>query len=97
MAAIANTVLTPSRVVKNPSALVLLCSVCTTLAASAPATPAQADPAPGTTSSKAPNLKNFAIYRWDPDRTEKPQLKTYTVNSAECGPMVLDALMCYEY
>ncbi|CAK9208948.1 unnamed protein product [Sphagnum jensenii] len=80
-------------VVKNPSVLVLLRSVCTTPAASAPATPAQADPAPGITSSKAPNLKNFAIYRWDPDRTEKPQLKTYTVNTAECGPMVLDALI----
>jgi succinate dehydrogenase (ubiquinone) iron-sulfur subunit len=93
MAAIAKTALTSSRVVKNPSALVLLRSVCTTPTASAPATPAQADPAPGITSSKAPNLKNFAIYRWDPDRTEKPQLKTYTVNTAECGPMVLDALI----
>ncbi|KAG0592371.1 hypothetical protein KC19_1G246400 [Ceratodon purpureus] len=53
----------------------------------------QADPAPGIVATKEPNMKNFAIYRWDPDRGEKPYLKTYTINTNECGPMVLDALI----
>jgi succinate dehydrogenase (ubiquinone) iron-sulfur subunit len=53
----------------------------------------QADPAPGIVASKAPNMKKFAIYRWDPDTGEKPYLKTYSINTNECGPMVLDALI----
>ncbi|KAJ9115076.1 succinate dehydrogenase complex, subunit B [Naganishia vaughanmartiniae] len=39
-------------------------------------------------------LKEFKIYRWNPDQpSEKPQLQSYKVNLAECGPMVLDALI----
>lgn len=38
-------------------------------------------------------LKQFQIYRWDPEKNEKPYLKTYTVDLSECGPMVLDALI----
>ncbi|KAJ0753369.1 putative succinate dehydrogenase (quinone) [Helianthus annuus] len=39
------------------------------------------------------NLKNFQIYRWNPDNPQKPELKTYQINLNDCGPMVLDALI----
>eukprot|EP00271_Cylindrocystis_brebissonii_P012968 TRINITY_DN32498_c0_g1_i1.p1 TRINITY_DN32498_c0_g1~~TRINITY_DN32498_c0_g1_i1.p1 ORF type:complete len:291 (+),score=21.25 TRINITY_DN32498_c0_g1_i1:197-1069(+) len=39
------------------------------------------------------SMKPFAIYRWNPDRNEKPQLQTYMVDTSACGPMVLDALL----
>ncbi len=37
--------------------------------------------------------KTFRIYRYDPDTGENPRLDTYTVDLADCGPMVLDALI----
>jgi len=37
--------------------------------------------------------KNFKIYRWNPDKADAPKLENYSVNMAECGPMVLDALI----
>jgi succinate dehydrogenase (ubiquinone) iron-sulfur subunit len=43
--------------------------------------------------SKPANLKKFSIYRWDPDQVKKPELQTYTINTNDCGPMVLDALI----
>lgn len=39
------------------------------------------------------NIKTFQIYRWDPEKNEKPYLKTYNVDTTKCGPMVLDALI----
>ncbi|XP_011196731.1 succinate dehydrogenase [ubiquinone] iron-sulfur subunit, mitochondrial [Zeugodacus cucurbitae] len=43
---------------------------------------------------KAPQIKTFQIYRWNPDNAgEKPYMQTYEVNLRECGPMVLDALI----
>ena len=42
---------------------------------------------------KPPNYKKFSIYRWDPDQVKKPELQTYSVNTNDCGPMVLDALI----
>jgi succinate dehydrogenase / fumarate reductase iron-sulfur subunit len=41
--------------------------------------------------SKKP--KNFKIYRYNPDNAENPAIDTYEVDMAECGPMVLDALI----
>jgi succinate dehydrogenase (ubiquinone) iron-sulfur subunit len=38
-------------------------------------------------------IKNFKIYRFDPDVDTKPHITTYPVNVNECGPMVLDALI----
>ncbi|XP_002977159.2 succinate dehydrogenase [ubiquinone] iron-sulfur subunit 1, mitochondrial [Selaginella moellendorffii] len=39
-------------------------------------------------------MKSFAIYRWDPDNTrKKPSLQVYSLNTNDCGPMVLDALI----
>mmetsp|Transcript_2069 Transcript_2069/g.2156 ORF Transcript_2069/g.2156 Transcript_2069/m.2156 type:complete len:279 (+) Transcript_2069:85-921(+) len=39
------------------------------------------------------NIKYFKIYRWDPEKKQKPYVATYPVNLDECGPMVLDALI----
>ncbi|MFI4986379.1 MAG: succinate dehydrogenase iron-sulfur subunit [Alphaproteobacteria bacterium] len=37
--------------------------------------------------------KVFKIYRWSPDDGENPRLDSYTVDLADCAPMVLDALI----
>jgi succinate dehydrogenase / fumarate reductase iron-sulfur subunit len=41
----------------------------------------------------AKRVKNFKIYRWNPDDGQKPRLDTYQVDLDACGPMVLDALI----
>jgi succinate dehydrogenase / fumarate reductase iron-sulfur subunit len=38
-------------------------------------------------------LKDFRIYRWNPDDGQNPRIDTYTVDMDKCGPMVLDALI----
>ena len=50
---------------------------------------ATADPHVG----DVPETREFRIYRWSPDDDQNPRMDTYTVNTAECGPMVLDALI----
>ncbi len=42
---------------------------------------------------QAKELREFKIYRYDPDLTDNPRIDTYEVDMAECGPMVLDALI----
>eukprot|EP00808_Paulinella_micropora_P018032 g15085.t1 len=42
--------------------------------------------------SKA-KLKEFQIYRWNPDLNEKPKSVSYKIDLNECGPMILDALI----
>jgi succinate dehydrogenase / fumarate reductase iron-sulfur subunit len=37
--------------------------------------------------------RTFRVYRWDPDAGENPRLDSYVIDLAECGPMVLDALI----
>src|SRR6266481_4751064 len=37
--------------------------------------------------------KTFKIYRWNPDEAANPRLDSYQVDLADCGPMVLDALI----
>ena len=37
--------------------------------------------------------QEFRIYRWNPDDGNNPQMDTYWVERATCGPMVLDALI----
>jgi succinate dehydrogenase / fumarate reductase iron-sulfur subunit len=46
---------------------------------------------PGKADAKKP--KTFRIYRWNPDEKGNPQLDSYQVDLADCGPMVLDALI----
>ncbi|MFM8614054.1 MAG: succinate dehydrogenase iron-sulfur subunit [Alphaproteobacteria bacterium] len=41
----------------------------------------------------AKQVKNFKIYRWDPDSGENPRNDTYEIDLEQCGPMVLDALI----
>ncbi|KAL9913052.1 succinate dehydrogenase, subunit B (iron-sulfur) [Glossina fuscipes fuscipes] len=44
--------------------------------------------------ARAPQMKTFQIYRWNPENAgEKPFMQSYEVNLRECGPMVLDALI----
>ncbi|MGE0212878.1 MAG: succinate dehydrogenase iron-sulfur subunit [Parvibaculaceae bacterium] len=50
--------------------------------------PGKSWPAPA-----AKRLKEFRVYRWDPDTAENPRLDTYQVDLDTCGPMVLDALL----
>ena len=38
-------------------------------------------------------LREFRIYRWNPDDGKNPQLDSYHVDMATCGPMVLDAII----
>ena len=40
----------------------------------------------------AKRLREFKIYRWDPDDDSNPRLDTYFIDLDDCGPMVLDAL-----
>ena len=51
---------------------------------------------PGKTWPKPENakhLKEFRIYRYDPDSGAPPRLDTYFIDLDHCGPMVLDALI----
>ena len=41
----------------------------------------------------ATNLREFRIYRWDPDAGGNPRLDTFYVDTDDCGPMVLDAII----
>jgi len=45
------------------------------------------------TTAKADNVKQFKIYRWNPDTKGEPKMQTYSVDMNQCGPMVLDALI----
>ncbi len=37
--------------------------------------------------------REYKIYRWSPDDEGNPKVDTYYVNTDDCGPMVLDALI----
>jgi succinate dehydrogenase / fumarate reductase iron-sulfur subunit len=41
----------------------------------------------------ATSLKEYRVYRYDPDTDANPRLDTYYVDLGDCGPMVLDALL----
>jgi succinate dehydrogenase / fumarate reductase iron-sulfur subunit len=41
----------------------------------------------------ASRVRQFAVYRYDPDSGENPRVDTYDVDLDSCGPMVLDALI----
>jgi len=41
----------------------------------------------------ATELREFKIYRWNPDDGKNPGIDTYYVNTHDCGPMILDALI----
>src|SRR3546814_1777227 len=37
--------------------------------------------------------KTFRVYRWNPEDGQTPQVDSYEIDLATCGPMVLDALI----
>jgi len=39
------------------------------------------------------HLKDFRIYRWDPDKSANPTIDEFEIDLDQCGPMVLDALI----
>ena len=39
------------------------------------------------------NTREFRVYRWNPEDEKNPSIDTYFIDTADCGPMVLDALM----
>ena len=43
--------------------------------------------------AKAKAEQEFRIYRWNPDEGANPRIDTYYVDTGDCGPMVLDALI----
>jgi succinate dehydrogenase / fumarate reductase iron-sulfur subunit len=38
-------------------------------------------------------VREFRIYRYDPDSDANPRIDTYFVDTGDCGPMILDALL----
>ena len=51
---------------------------------------------PGRTHPKpqgAKRVKEFKVYRWDPDSGDNPRLDVYTLDLDQTAPMVLDALI----
>jgi succinate dehydrogenase / fumarate reductase iron-sulfur subunit len=58
--------------------------------------PANSKPVTGKTwkaAEGAKNIRNFKIYRWDPDTGANPRIDTYEVDLDSCGPMILDAII----
>src|ERR1700681_3379790 len=58
--------------------------------------PANSKVGVGKTYPAAPGAKRvraFKIYRWNPEDGQNPRLDTYEIDLAQCGPMVLDALI----
>ena len=43
--------------------------------------------------SKSKITRSFKIYRYDPDTKHNPRIDTYHVDTEQCGPMILDALI----
>jgi succinate dehydrogenase / fumarate reductase iron-sulfur subunit len=43
--------------------------------------------------SGAKTPRTFQVYRYDPDGGDNPRLDSYEIDLADCGPMVLDALI----
>jgi succinate dehydrogenase / fumarate reductase iron-sulfur subunit len=41
----------------------------------------------------AKRVREFKIYRWNPDDGKNPRLDTFEIDMDACGPMVLDALI----
>jgi succinate dehydrogenase / fumarate reductase iron-sulfur subunit len=60
-----------------------------TLPKNSKVTKGKAWPAP----PQARDLREYRIYRWNPDDGDNPRIDTYHVDLGDCGPMVLDGLI----
>lgn len=38
------------------------------------------------------NLQEFKVYKWSPEEGDRPRMKSYMVDTNDCGPMLLDVL-----
>jgi hypothetical protein len=43
--------------------------------------------------ARATNVREYRVYRWNPDDGKNPRMDAYFVVCDDCGPMVLDALI----
>src|ERR1700719_4126684 len=43
--------------------------------------------------ASATATREFKVYRWNPDDGKNPSVDTYTIDTNDCGPIVLDALI----
>jgi len=43
--------------------------------------------------AKADAVREYRIYRWNPEDGRNPRIDTYYVDTKDCGPMVLDGLI----
>lgn len=43
--------------------------------------------------AKGKNMKQFKIYRYNPEDGSEPKMVNYSIDLDDCGPMVLDALI----
>ncbi|EER11678.1 succinate dehydrogenase, putative [Perkinsus marinus ATCC 50983] len=43
--------------------------------------------------SSATRMQTFRVYRYDPLKQDKPHMQEYNIDLAQCGPMILDALI----
>ncbi|CDR95799.1 succinate dehydrogenase iron-sulfur subunit, putative [Babesia bigemina] len=41
----------------------------------------------------SPREITFSVFRYGPERYQRPRMQTYSVDTASCGPMILDALI----
>ncbi len=41
----------------------------------------------------ATDLREFRVYRWNPDDGQNPHIDTYYVDMSDCGPMILDSII----
>ncbi len=57
--------------------------------------PKKSQPKPGKVWPRpdSKNVREYQIYRYDPDGNDNPRIDTYFVDRNECGSMVLDALL----
>ncbi len=58
--------------------------------------PANSKPGIGKTVAASPDAKRvreFKIYRWNPDDGKNPVIDSFSLDLDQCGPMVLDALI----
>jgi succinate dehydrogenase / fumarate reductase, iron-sulfur subunit len=43
--------------------------------------------------AEAKRVREFKVYRWNPDDGQNPRMDSYEVDLDSCGPMILDALI----
>src|SRR3984893_14193490 len=41
----------------------------------------------------ATEMREFKVYRWNPDDGKNPSVDTYFIDTQDCGPMILDGLI----